>query len=105
MASSFFSSLRALARVIGVPAKRSAVAAALMARRAAGDMPRQAPPEAAEAYRPVRVGGDGVPGKAVAGRLAVRPGDEVLDPVPERARLQGAGAFPGSGKVVGLVVE
>src|SRR6266496_1215676 len=42
MASSFFSSLRALARVMGVPAKRGAVAAALMARRAAG--PEMPPP-------------------------------------------------------------
>ena len=59
----------------------------------------------AEADAPVRVGGDGLAGQAVAGRLLVRPGHEVLDPVPERARLQGAGARPAGWQVVGVVVE
>src|ERR1022692_3183106 len=50
MASSFASSLRALVRVIVVPAKRDAAAAALMARRAAG--PDTPPPFSRASCRP-----------------------------------------------------
>ena len=53
MASSFFSSLRALARVSWVPANRGAVAAALMARRAAG--PEMPPPFSRSSCKPATV--------------------------------------------------
>ena len=45
------------------------------------------------------------PGQAMPGCFAVRPGDEVLDPGPQSALLQGPGALPGELQVVGMVVE
>jgi hypothetical protein len=72
MASSFASSLRALARVMGVPSKRGAAAAALMARRAAG----RGAGYAAAVCEVVVQGGDGVGGRA--GGFQV---DEVVDAV------------------------
>ena len=54
---------------------------------------------------PVRVGGDGLAGQAVPGCLAVRPVREILDPLPERGGLQGAGVGPLAAHVVGVVVE
>jgi hypothetical protein len=71
----------------------------------AGNVPGEAAPEAAEADVPVRVGGDVLAGQSVAGCLAVGPGHEVLDPVPERGRLQGAGPGPAGRQVVGVVIE
>ena len=71
----------------------------------AGNVPGEAAPETHEVDAPVRVGGDDLAGQAVAGCLAVGPGGEVLDPVPERGHFQGAGPGLAERQVVGMVVE
>ena len=71
---------------------------------ATGDVPGQAPPEARGSDAAVGVDGNGLAGQPVTGCLPARPGNEVLDPVPERACLQGAVACPAA-LVMGLLAE